>query len=103
MKRTPLKRTAMRRKPRRVDPADADAYAEAHRRPGCQARIDGVCTGRNEHAHHRRLRSQCGPTTSEALLAVCLACHDHIHRHPAWSNERGFILRSGDPIEAWPA
>lgn len=84
---------------KRLQADERAAYAECHRRPWCQARIDGVCTGRNEHAHHRRLRSQLGPTSFENLLAVCLKCHTWIHAHPADAHALGFILRSGDPIE----
>lgn len=98
-----MKRSPIRRKARRPDPAAVEAYAECHRRPGCEAQVPGVCTGRNEHAHHRRLRAQSGETTSANLLATCHRCHDWIHGHPAESHARGFILRTGDPIERWTA
>lgn len=82
----------------RARAAERAAYAECHRRPRCEATIPGVCTGANEHAHHRRLRSQRGPTTSDNLLAVCNACHTWIHHHRAEAHELGFILHAGDPI-----
>lgn len=52
-----------------------------------------VCVGRAVHLHHRRLRSQGGGNEPENLLAVCAPCHDHIHRNPAESYERGWLLR----------
>ena len=79
--------------------AEREAFAECHSRPGCQARIPGVCTGRNEHAHHRRLRSAGGPTTAANLLGVCHRCHAWIHARPEESHRLGYILRTGDPIE----
>lgn len=93
---TPLRRTPFRRSFRGPVSGHVAAYAECRRRSRCQAQIPEVCTGRNEHAHHIRLRSQGGPTTSDNLLACCHACHTHIHANPAWANQQGFILRNGD-------
>jgi hypothetical protein len=83
-----------RRKSRRPSSEAAQAYAECHRRPRCQAAVAAGCSGRNEHAHHKQLRSQQGPTTSENLLAVCLNCHEWIHAHPAESYRLGFMVRA---------
>jgi hypothetical protein len=59
----------------------------------CEAHVAAAsCTGRAEHAHHRMLRSQGGSDDPANLLAVCHRCHDWIHRNPAWSYERGFLL-----------
>lgn len=60
----------------------------------CEARTL-ECTGRAQHQHHRRLRSQGGDNTTYNLLDVCRACHDWIHGHPAEAAGRGFILRAG--------
>lgn len=57
----------------------------------CEARIEDVCTIRAEQAHHLRLRSQGGKDEGGNLLAVCGACHGHIHANVAWAVEHGFI------------
>lgn len=59
----------------------------------CEAQTP-VCTGRAVHRHHRRMRSQGGGNESENLMDLCLACHDHIHRNPAESYDRGWLLRT---------
>jgi hypothetical protein len=84
MKRTPLRRTAFRRKPptehMNQDVRDAVMKRDAWR---CQARVRGYapeveCRGAL-HAHHAVLRSQGGQDTLEHMLAVCMAHHDHLH------------------------
>jgi hypothetical protein len=62
---------------------EAAAYAECHRRWGCAAKVSEDCTGRNDHAHHRQLEGQGGPTTPRNLLNVCWPCHIWIHANPA--------------------
>ena len=64
----------------------------------CEARVGDVCTGDYEHAHHRRRKAQNGADTAPNLLAVCLRCHDWIHRNPAASYDLGLLIRSSfDP------
>jgi hypothetical protein len=81
---------------------DRDVYARCHARYGCEARIAEGCTGRNEHAHHRRLRSQQGETTDVNLLAVCRPCHDQIHAYPAESYALGLLVPSWADPDEWP-
>ena len=57
----------------------------------CEARVAWNCTGVHEHTHHIRRRSQGGSDLPANLLACCLHCHEHIHRHPAESVSFGFI------------
>lgn len=56
----------------------------------CEARTP-ACTGNYEHAHHRRRRSQGGRDVVSNLVAVCLACHGHIHAHPEESARYGLL------------
>ena len=78
------------------------AYERCHRRKGCEAKVAEGCRDRNEHAHHRQMRSQGGPTNDVNLLAVCNACHTWIHGHPEKSYEAGLLVPSwSDPVE-WP-
>lgn len=74
--------------------AEKAAYERCHRRLGCEAGIVGVCRRRNEHAHHRQMRSQRGPTVDENLAGVCRPCHDFIHAHPNWSYRHGLLVPS---------
>jgi 5-methylcytosine-specific restriction endonuclease McrA len=62
----------------------------------CHGRCEAgtpACTGRVDHMHHRRLRSQGGTHDPANLLAVCQPCHDHIHHRPAEAYERGWLER----------
>lgn len=57
----------------------------------CEAAVEGVCTSVAQHRHHIKLRSAGGTNDPSNLLDVCLRCHDHIHRNPAWAMAHGFI------------
>lgn len=107
MKRTPLtRRTPLarggpleRRTPLRSRPA--------HRaRPNeplvavCEARIEGVCTGRAEHRHHLLLRSQGGTDHESNTVDVCSACHRHVHDNTGWAYSVG-LLRHRCPGSGW--
>jgi hypothetical protein len=81
---------------------EAAAYDRCHALPGCAARVAEGCTGRNDHAHHRRLRAQGGKATDANLLPTCQICHGHIHRHPAESYELGLLVPSWADPEEWP-
>lgn len=89
--------------PQADDPGvEAAAYARCHKRLGCGARCAPGCTDRNDHAHHRLMRSQGGPTTDVNLLNVCRPCHTWIHDHPQESYALGLLVPSRfDPAE-WP-
>ena len=101
MKRTPLKRkTPLRSKGRKAE-RDADSIARfriavAMRSGGwCEANTPSCAPGRHEgtQAHHRLMRSQGGTHDPENGLWCCSQAHAHIHRHPAESYERGWLLR----------
>ena len=56
------------------------------------------CTGRAEHLHHRKLRSQGGEHTVENLVHICERCHSYAHLHRAEADTDGWIVRSSyDP------
>ncbi len=67
----------------------------------CEAMIPGVCVGRAHHLHHRKMRSQGGEHTEENLVALCHQCHSYAHHNPAWSYERGLLIRGRDEV-TWP-
>lgn len=71
------------------------ARADGH----CEAMIIAAgCTGRAEHLHHRKLRSQGGEHTVENVVHICHRCHRWIHHHPAQSYEWGLLVKgSHDP------
>lgn len=68
----------------------------------CEVMVPGVCNGRGEHWHHRKLRSQGGRHEPVNGLMVCHLCHEWIHRHPALSYEAGWLVRSLDEPKLVP-
>lgn len=80
----------------RKKPMPPHIYEAVMERSGghCEAMIPTVCTGRPEHWHHRRLRSQGGKHEVVNGLAVCTACHEYFHRNPEQSYERGWLVKS---------
>ena len=64
----------------------------------CEARIKGICGGRADHRHHRKLRRH-GDHSPANMLPVCFRCHDHIHRNPRWAISYGLIIPSWDDPE----
>lgn len=95
MKRGRLRKVSAKRRARN------EAYAEvrefvAERAGGmCEAQVSGVCRIYGAHAHHRLRRSQGGADTAENLVWLCHACHDHVHRNPAWAVSVGLLVRVG--------
>lgn len=67
----------------------------------CEART-AWCTGRGEHSHHRKLRSQGGKDTPGNLLRVCHRCHAWIHAHPAASYTLGLLVHGWDDPDSVP-
>lgn len=67
----------------------------------CEARIQGVCTGRHEHPHHRKLR-RWKDNRLINHLGVCFSCHRYIHAHVAWSYIQGFLVHSFDDPSVIP-
>lgn len=65
-------------------------FDRAHGR--CEVRRHPDCTGRAEHAHHMRLRSQGGSDDPANLLAVCHLCHEWVHGHRAEARAAGWII-----------
>ena len=63
----------------------------------CEARIEGICTGRAQTGHEPLLRSGGSDPSDEAqMLAVCNRCHEHIHQHPAESYASGLLKHRWD-------
>jgi hypothetical protein len=86
-----------RRQTRKTDAAYRKVSKNVESRAGgsCEARIEGVCLGRGDAAHHVILRSQGGPDEEWNLLWVCNdGCHAFIHANRAWARENGFIRRA---------
>lgn len=58
----------------------------------CEARIEGVCLGVGDAAHHIKTRAAGGGHEPENLLWVCNAgCHAHIHRFNDWARAEGLL------------
>lgn len=96
-RKTPLKRTPFKRKPSKSKGEfSPEVRAAVERRSGgmCEAGT-AICRKQAAHIHHIRRRSQGGKGTLENALHVCNICHTWIHDHPAESEARGWLLRSG--------
>lgn len=52
-----------------------------------------------EHRHHKLRRSHGGTNDLDNLLALCLACHERVHRHPAESFQQGWLTRVGKYVD----
>lgn len=63
-------------------------------RQWCEARIEGVCTGRANHRHHKVLRSRGGTDDRSNTADLCWACHGYIHANPRWAYGTGWIQRA---------
>ncbi len=82
-------------------PFDVAEAVLARSEGACEAMIPGVCVGRAQHLHHRKMRSQGGDHTEANLIAICHRCHHHIHMNPAWSYERGLLIHGWGEV-TWP-
>jgi hypothetical protein len=58
----------------------------------CQ--LGPVGCGGGPAVHHRRLRSQGGTNDPLNLVLLCDMHHQHVHEHPAWSYDNGWLVRS---------
>lgn len=72
----------------------------------CEMQIQGVCTWYTSDASHRDARGMGGRHGEAAaenarpsnVVDACHACHMYCHNNPAWAEEQGFFLESGqDP------
>lgn len=77
---------------RALDRARFEVVARSEGR--CEANVEAVCTGRGEHAHHVRRRSQGGPDTADNLLWLCASCHRFVHDNPAAAAAMGLLKRT---------
>ncbi len=102
MKRSPLKRTQWRHRPKR-DVVWEKARLEALERDQhrCQASYWGLtesvqCWG-EPHVHHRLPRKHGGGHDLENLVTLCAKCHQHVHEHPTIAYALGLLVRSSHP------
>lgn len=108
IRRTPLSRARLRAKPK-----PDDGYAQA--RHGVHGRAKSRCERCGDHlpfaavhAHHRKPRSAGRDDSVPNLLALCRACHTHVHANPAESYRCGWLIRRSDfrapemvPVRVW--
>lgn len=60
----------------------------------CEIKISPECTGKYEHSHHRKMRSQGGTDRVENILGLCSHCHAWIHANPNVSYTLGWLVKS---------
>lgn len=120
--RTPMKRSALRRKPTPArgrpstsfDPTTFSDYppevvAEVVRRADyrCEVRLAGCSDNYRLGLHHRLPRSPVRHDTPANLLLACADCHtaspEAIHRNPARAYAVGLLIRRSEapPSEPW--
>lgn len=96
LRRTSLKRVSSKQRRK------ADAWAEVGRQldaagrfrcEACDIHALPECSGRREHKHHIRTRSDGGPDTLSNCLPVGTAHHDWIHANAAKAVALGFLRR----------
>lgn len=66
----------------------------------CESMIPGVCTFGAHHLHHRKISGR--EHTVENLAHICTSCHSYVHANPAWSYERGYLVRMGHEPSVTP-
>lgn len=94
MKRTPLRRRSTKESAR-VRRYEKARYIVAERSNGsCEARTPN-CRGVLDQVHHRKGRDGDLVDDVDLLLGVCWVCHEHIHRNPLESYDRGWMLKRG--------
>lgn len=89
MKRSPIKRRSARKARTDADYARSRRIVADRAHGRCEGAVPDVCTGRHEHTHHVRLRSQGGSHDPSNLKALCHACHEWAHRNPVEASMRG--------------
>lgn len=110
MKRSPLRRTSLKRgksqlkrapikpKPRRGGAMPQASYDAVMMRAGyrCEAQLSGCL--RDAHEWHHRQRRRDGSDTPSNGLALCRACHHHITSvSPAEGRKRGLVVHFAHP------
>lgn len=104
MKRSPMKRTAMRRRlTQRKAEGDAEYAIERDKRlvrARFRCEIQGPrCTQQATVTHHRMRRSHHLDHSADNLIACCGNCHEYVHAEVAIAKERGWIVTEWPQIE----
>lgn len=97
----PLRRTKrLNPRSKKYSPIPDEVRAEVERRSGCLCEIRVRCSAAPcQHIHHRLPRSHGGKHLLDNLVASCFACHRHVHDHPAWAYDCGWLVRGNWPME----
>lgn len=108
MKRSPMRRTALKSKYKPTGPAQ-DVVEAVYERASwacerCQSGV-GPERGVDHHVHHRRPRANGGtirPDTNlpSNLLLLCPGCHEHIEHNRTAAERDGLLVRQNhDPAQ----
>lgn len=77
------------------------AQLVAERGELCEAKLEGICTGRAGDAHEILTRARQGSITDGTnILLLCRECHDWVTLHPVGAAERGLMAWSWDGGQA---
>lgn len=99
-RKTPLKRTRMKRHPRVAKPGQSEIEFRGEERAAIEQRSSGrceantpVCTSKARVIHHRLIKKQGGRGGRANGLHCCSACHGYIHLHPTEAYDAGWMIR----------
>ena len=57
----------------------------------CEYLIRGVCSGRAEHIHHRKISGR--EHTASNCVHICSNCHRYVHANPAEAYRNGWLVK----------
>jgi hypothetical protein len=99
MKRSPIKRkTPLKRSGRKLRPVSKKRAREnraytrlrewyLEQNPACE-----ICGKKATQIHHKRGRFGARLNEKEYFMAICMACHDWIHKNPMEAYAKGYML-----------
>jgi 5-methylcytosine-specific restriction endonuclease McrA len=97
--RLPKKPSRLRARSKRQSRVDWEQEWQANRlealaRDGYRCRFSG-CNRPAEVVHHKAGRRVADANRLDRLVSLCDAHHRHVHDHPDWSYQTGFMERHG--------
>lgn len=91
LRRTPLARVSKkRRKENREYLRLREGFMASH--PHCEVCVPNICQHRSTDVHHAQGRG-INLCNVNSWVSVCRPCHEHIHQHPSWARENGYLAK----------
>lgn len=91
LRRAPLARVSKKRRKENAQYLCLRAeFLASH--PHCEVCVPGICQNRSRDVHHAQGRGS-NLCNVNSFVATCRPCHDHIHQHPSWAREKGYLAK----------